>query len=245
MIHSTALQESRGWLGCGPPDRGYHAAIMTSPFTCGAALVLLLASPGCVDDKDPGTTLMTTNVPVSDGSSATNATGASATSATSATTKTTTADTEGMSETGVPDVTSDTLVTANEADTGASESDGPTSSTTDGEASATTDPAAVDYEGEIQPIWDARCSCHTQGGAGGLSLAAGSSYDNLVLVPAVGGAQVRVFPGLPDESYVWRKLNDTHLEAGGSGLWMPLGGPPLPADDLDLIEAWILANAPP
>lgn len=237
MIHSTARQESRGWLGCGPPDRGYHAAIMTSPFIHGAALVLLLAAAGCVDDKDPGTTPMTTNVPVSDGSSATNATGASAT------TKTTTDETEGMSETGVPDVTSDTLVTANEADT--SESDGATSGTTDGEASATTAPPAVDYDGEIQPIWDDHCSCHTQSGSGGLSLAAGSSYDNLVLVPAVGGAQVRVFPGLPDESYLWRKLSDTHLEAGGSGLSMPLGGPPLAADDLDLIEAWILANAPP
>ncbi len=208
---------------------------MTSPFIYGAALALLLAAPGCVDDKDPGTTLMTTQVPVSDGGSATNATGASAT------TKTTTAET--VSETGLTSATSDT---GDEPDTGASESDGPTSSTTDGEASATTAPPAVDYEGEIQPIWDERCSCHTQGGgAGGLSLAAGSSYDNLVLVPAVGGAQVRVFPGLPDESYLWRKLSATPPEAGGSGPPMPLGGPPLAADDLDLIEAWILANAPP
>lgn len=208
---------------------------MTSPFIHGAALALLLAAPGCVDDKDPGTTLMTTQVPVSDGSSATNATGASAT------TKTTTAET--VSETGLTGATSDT---GDEPDTGASESDGPTSSTTDGEASATTAPAAVDYEAEIQPIFDTWCTCHTMPpGAAELSLAPGESYDDLVLVPALGGPQVRVFPGLPDESYLWLKLTDTHLEAGGSGPRMPLGGPPLPADDLDLIEAWILANAPP
>lgn len=213
---------------------------MTLAPTCRAALVLLLASPGCVDDKDPGTTLMTTqNVPVSDGSGQSSASPTSATNAT----KTTVDDSDGMSETGVPDVTSDTLVTA---DTGATETGGPTSSASDSETTATTDPAEVHYDGAIQPIWNAWCSCHTQGaGSGGLSLAPGSSYNNLVLVPAAGGVQVRVFPGVPEESYLWLKLNDLHLEAGGSGLAMPLGSFPLPADDLDLIEAWILANAPP
>ena len=48
----------------------------------------------------------------------------------------------------------------------------------------------------------------------------------------------RVTAGDLDNSYLWLKLNNIHLDGGGSGNVMPPGGM-LGQDDLDKVESWI------
>lgn len=85
--------------------------------------------------------------------------------------------------------------------------------------------------------------CH-QGGAAplGLRLDQANSYALLVGVPSVQvPSLLRVQPGDPDRSYLVRKIEGT-ASTGGR---MPLGGPPLPRDRIDLIRGWIAAGAQP
>ncbi len=102
----------------------------------------------------------------------------------------------------------------------------------------------VDYDADIQPLWTANCSCHLQGMDGTmtspyLTLNEGSSLGELV---GVDSTQVpgtaRVAAGDPENSYLWHKLNNTHLDIGGSGTVMPPAGA-LAQGDLDKVEAWI------
>ncbi len=53
----------------------------------------------------------------------------------------------------------------------------------------------------------------------------------------------RITPGDSTQSYVMRKLDGTHLSAGGAGSRMPQGGPFLSDEQLDGIRAWINAGA--
>ena len=83
--------------------------------------------------------------------------------------------------------------------------------------------------------------------SGGLSLAAGASYGNLVGVPAsnpvaAGSSELRVVPGNPDASFFYEKLlGNVTL---GEGVRMPLVGPSLSPKALALIRRWIAAGAP-
>jgi len=93
---------------------------------------------------------------------------------------------------------------------------------------------AVDYETDIQPIFNASCAgCH--GTNGGLSLAAGSSFENLVDVVSVGYAPaLRVVSGDPASSVLFNKMSGN----GVHGQVMPTGGA-LSADQIALISTWI------
>src|SRR2546425_1368273 len=102
-----------------------------------------------------------------------------------------------------------------------------------------------------QKVFDATCatpSCHgAAAAAGGLNLAAGSAYGNLVGIsaanPAAGAAGVlRVVPGDPDHSFLLQKLLGQIGAAEGSR--MPLVGTPVSPANLDLIRRWIAAGAP-
>jgi hypothetical protein len=136
---------------------------------------------------------------------------------------------------------------------------GPTSSPTTGGGSGTgmaddagsgsTSAAVVDYAGEIQPIWDAACTCHVQGPSGmmtatTLTLNADVSHAELVGTTATQAAMPRVAPGDPGGSYLWHKLQGTQMDVGGMGTAMPQIGE-LTEDELALIEAWIAGGAPP
>src|SRR5439155_24181922 len=99
-------------------------------------------------------------------------------------------------------------------------------------------------------IFDATCatpSCHgAAAAAGGLDLAAGAAYGNLVGVSAANpSAQaagvLRVVPGDPDRSFLLRKL--LGQLGAGEGSRMPLVGTPPSAANLDLIRRWIAAGA--
>lgn len=115
---------------------------------------------------------------------------------------------------------------------------------------STTDVPTVDYTTQIQPIWNAWCTCHLQGPSGEmeattLTLNQEFSHDELVgrASTAVPGL-ARIEPGDPDASYLWHKIHDTHVEVGGSGTEMP-PGQVLADADMDLIEHWIRGGALP
>lgn len=106
--------------------------------------------------------------------------------------------------------------------------------------------AGVTLARDIQPIFDSYCVyCHMTGAAqGGLSLEPGASYSNLVNAASSESPLLRVEPGAPERSYLLHKLEGTHLRVGGKGERMPLGGGPLPANEIALIRQWIAQGAP-
>jgi hypothetical protein len=85
-------------------------------------------------------------------------------------------------------------------------------------------------------------ACHAGATAPlGLRLDAANSYALLVGVPSVQVPSLqRVNPGDVDASYLVRKIEGT-ASVGGR---MPLGGPALSQDRIDLIKQWIAAGAP-
>lgn len=107
-------------------------------------------------------------------------------------------------------------------------------------------PAAPSFAKDIVPILKRRCAtCHLTGDEpGGMALYPAAAYDSLVGAPSLESPLLRVAPGKPEESYVFRKLEGTHIEAGGYGDGMPLDGWPLDAPDIDLFKRWIAAGAP-
>ena len=106
------------------------------------------------------------------------------------------------------------------------------------------EPELVSFALDIQPIFNAICSCHLFDTPAGLSLAAGEAYANLVNVPS---SQVpflnRVTPGDPDNSYLYMK----HVGAPGiTGGRMPQGDSTFFDRNPDLLELerqWILEGA--
>jgi hypothetical protein len=97
----------------------------------------------------------------------------------------------------------------------------------------------VEYETEIQPIFNANCTgCH--GSSGGLSLAAGVSYNNLVGIPSNQQPSINlVEPEDPANSYLYMKITGAE---GISGQRMPIGGQ-LSNADITTIETWINEGA--
>lgn len=110
-------------------------------------------------------------------------------------------------------------------------------------------PVGVDF-GQVQQLFNNNCTfCHSSTGiASFLDLTDGASHGNIV---GTSGTSIqlpsmqRIQPGSPDLSYLLHKLKGTHLDVGGSGEQMPLGGPVLPANEIDLVEQWILEGASP
>ena len=87
----------------------------------------------------------------------------------------------------------------------------------------------VDYESQIQTIFNNNCtSCHQNGGAyqNGLDL---TSYDNLMAGDSENGPVI--IPGDHASSLLWQKVN--------SGVMPPGNNEDLNSDEIDLIAAWI------
>jgi len=108
----------------------------------------------------------------------------------------------------------------------------------------------IDYATMIQPIWNSACTCHLQGPSGTmtatvLTLNEDVSYMNLVYTASEQAPELdRIVPNDSAASYLWRKLQGTQVEAGGSGTAMPQIGE-LTEEQLQLIQDWILAGAMP
>lgn len=107
--------------------------------------------------------------------------------------------------------------------------------------------AGIDYEADIQPIFNGSCTCHLMGDSGEmaapfLTLNPGMSHAELVGVSSEQAPLNRIEPGSPDDSYLYLKVTGNHLPIG-SGNRMPQIGV-LGDSQVALIEAWILDGAP-
>jgi len=95
---------------------------------------------------------------------------------------------------------------------------------------------AVDYETEIQPIFDNHCgNCHLGNSSGGLNL---SSYEDVMQGANAGPV---VIPGLHAVSSLYDRITRDNSEAGD----MPPGNEELTSDQIDLIVQWIDEGALP
>ena len=104
-----------------------------------------------------------------------------------------------------------------------------------------TTPAVTPTWDEVDAILFGNCaSCHYGQPAG---LAFADAYNNIVNVESTEApGMMRVAPGDPDNSYLWRKVEGTHLEVG-SGDQMPQRGSLSDADKAT-IHDWIAGGAP-
>jgi hypothetical protein len=105
--------------------------------------------------------------------------------------------------------------------------------------------AEVSFASDIVPLLSTSCvSCHMTGQeAGEIALHPKAAYDALVGVASRESTLKRVEPGDPVKSYLYLKLTDTHLAAGGSGEPMPMGSYPLPTEQIQMVKQWILEGA--
>jgi len=90
--------------------------------------------------------------------------------------------------------------------------------------------AGVDYNSEIQPIFDNSCiSCHTDGGTyfGGLDL---SSYSEVI---EGGNSGNTIVPFDSENSLLWQYVNSSYMPPYGSGIDL------LTSSQIDLIAQWI------
>ena len=106
----------------------------------------------------------------------------------------------------------------------------------------------VTLSGDVQPIFTDNClfsGCHAGSDpAQGMNLGAGQAFSSVVNVAARELPSMnRVTPNQPNSSYLFHKVQGTHLDVNGSGDRMPQGRSPLSQSDIDLIRAWIQAGA--
>lgn len=120
-------------------------------------------------------------------------------------------------------------------------------------------PTDVDYMADIQPIWDNNCTeaCHEAGGAYEVfDLTAASSYAAMANKPAYSADMTFLTAGDAEGSFLVGALRGTPgvfvrrmpLLPGTGDEGEPIGldgAPPLPEDEIVLIEAWINAGANP
>jgi hypothetical protein len=104
----------------------------------------------------------------------------------------------------------------------------------------------VSFNSDIVPLLKSRCvMCHLPGAEqAGLALHPKGGYANLVDVKSTQSALLRVSPGKPDDSYLYRKITGTHTQVG-SGERMPFGEASLSADEIDRVRRWIEGGAKP
>lgn len=105
----------------------------------------------------------------------------------------------------------------------------------------------VSFKTDIVPLLKSRCvMCHLPGAEqAGLALHPKGGYANLVDVKSKQSPLVRVSPGKPDDSYLYRKLTGTHTQVGGSGERMPFGESSLTAEEIERVRRWIEGGAKP
>ncbi len=117
-------------------------------------------------------------------------------------------------------------------------------------ASMDAGPPAPRFETHIAPIFEFQCQgCHFVTDLPPRIFVQGddirTTFDGLLQSAATRAPLDYVQPGLPDQSYLLLKIEGRHLSAGGEGNHMP---PPaarrrVPAQDVELIRAWIEAGA--
>ncbi len=103
----------------------------------------------------------------------------------------------------------------------------------------------IDYNNDIQNIFDTRCSnCHVDNPSpfADMDLSSGVSWDNIVNVPSSEQpGRFRIVPGDPLASVLFEKINCDNPDFGSR---MPFGRSPLPLAEQALIYDWILLGSP-
>jgi mono/diheme cytochrome c family protein len=104
----------------------------------------------------------------------------------------------------------------------------------------------VSFGSDVMPIIKQRCvMCHLTGAEPGkIKLHPKAAYASLVGVPSEQSPLKRVEPGRPEDSYLFRKVEGTHVDAGGLGARMPITGSGLSDEELGAIRDWIAQGAP-
>lgn len=143
--------------------------------------------------------------------------------------------------TGAPD--SGTLPTVTGFDTG--DTDGMETLDT-----GDTGPVLVSFFADVAPIFQEVCapSCHSPGGEWPVQDLQNTPYFALVDVPSQQAPMDKVEPGSLEMSYLWHKINGSHIDAGGAGQMMPKAHPmrepvELTEEQFDIIATWILDGA--
>lgn len=156
-----------------------------------------------------------------------------------------------LAATGCP-AGDDTSDTGNDSGptTGSGET-GPETSAGSAEES-TASGTSLSHAVDIQPIWDAKCveACHEVGGEWSVLDMSGDAYAVMVNKPSPTFPDLDVVePNDVENSYLWHKINNTHLDVGGNGVAMPkarqgMAAETMTADELATIEEWIAGGAP-
>lgn len=112
----------------------------------------------------------------------------------------------------------------------------------------------LSHADDIQPIWDEHCveGCHEPGGTGlaWLDMSPAVAYGAIVDVNSMFLTDFTfVVPGDVESSYLWHKIQGTHIEFGGTGGAMPAarsGEDPtvITPEQYQTIEDWIAGGAP-
>ena len=104
----------------------------------------------------------------------------------------------------------------------------------------------VSFTADIVPLLKSRCvMCHLPGAEqAGLALHPKGGYANLVDVKSTQSPLLRIAPGKPDDSYLYRKITGTHAQVG-SGERMPFGESSLTAEEVERVRRWIEGGAKP
>ena len=97
---------------------------------------------------------------------------------------------------------------------------------------------------EVSKLFARECvMCHQPYDAKGeLTLHPSGAWKNIVEVSAAQVDMYLVSPGDPNQSYLYRKLTDTHAQVGGSGEAMPFDAR-LTGEQLETIRTWIEQGA--
>lgn len=105
--------------------------------------------------------------------------------------------------------------------------------------------AAATFKADVLPVLQRECvACHMAGDEpGGLSLVPDKAYATLTTRRASTADMALVQGRDPARSYLLHKIGGTHLDAGGGGVRMPMGLPPLDAATIALFRDWIEAGA--
>jgi hypothetical protein len=86
-------------------------------------------------------------------------------------------------------------------------------------------------------------ACHIDAAQGGLSLIDdGALAERLFRESVQAPGIARVVPGDLDASYLWLKVEGRHIEVGGAGESMPIGGSMTP-EQRAILEEWITAGS--
>ncbi len=144
---------------------------------------------------------------------------------------------------GATDMTTDAMTT-DAMTTDAMTTDAMTTEPTTGEM---TTAGALSFAADVwDPIFSPNCSCHQSGSQGSFMMGtdAAAAFTAIINVPSVNSPLMYVVPGESANSYIFHKVNNTHIDAGGAGLRMPFGGM-LSEDEIATVKDWIDGGANP